>query len=230
MTREDDSGQVTLRSLDTGLDPAPTDPGVSEVYVEPQLLPKVSEHKTLEVDTVKLHDEIDPRKRPTELKLGRVRRRPVPESNPPSTPPEGIVAPAVVTDAPRPARWIAAGVALLLICVAAFLFARTLRSRIAPGARGVPASAVAAPTVPAAKAAPPATARVTSAPSAAKPASALPSVAQSAAAIPSAPVAPLVSAAQLPQKAGAAPRATKPTPALAHPASASDSKPKHSIY
>ena len=63
----------TLRSM-TVADPVPDDeiPG-APVYYEPKPLHAVSEHKTLELETVKLAKDIDPRKLPTELKL----RRPV---------------------------------------------------------------------------------------------------------------------------------------------------------
>jgi hypothetical protein len=48
------------------------------VYYEPQPLIAVSDHKTIEVETVKLAVDIDPRKLPTELRLVR----------PPSVPPD----------------------------------------------------------------------------------------------------------------------------------------------
>ena len=83
----------TLRSI-TAADPIPEDeiPG-APVYYEPKPLHAVSEHKTLELETVKLARDIDPRKLPTELKL----RRPVlhiqpasdPNWPPPSSQPDG---------------------------------------------------------------------------------------------------------------------------------------------
>ncbi|HEY4159937.1 MAG TPA: hypothetical protein VGM29_17620 [Polyangiaceae bacterium] len=117
------NGQDTLRALDPE---KPAD--ASEVYVEPLPLPKVSDHKTLEVDTVKLAAEIDPRKRPTELKLGRVRR--TSDANPSShPPPEG---PVTRTEAPSDSKTNRNALAIagvLLLCVASFLLARSLRSR-----------------------------------------------------------------------------------------------------
>ncbi|HEX3774220.1 MAG TPA: hypothetical protein VHV51_07120, partial [Polyangiaceae bacterium] len=41
------------------------------VYVEPQPLALPSDHKTIEIETVKLAEDIDPRKLPTELRLAR---------------------------------------------------------------------------------------------------------------------------------------------------------------
>jgi len=72
----------TLRSI-TAADPIPEDeiPG-SPVYYEPKPLHAVSEHKTLELETVKLAKDIDPRKLPTQLKL----RRPVLHIQPASDP------------------------------------------------------------------------------------------------------------------------------------------------
>jgi len=72
----------TLRSI-TAADPIPEDeiPG-APVYYEPKPLHAVSDHKTLELETVKLAKDIDPRKLPTELKL----RRPVLQVLPASDP------------------------------------------------------------------------------------------------------------------------------------------------
>ena len=62
----------TLRSI-AAADPVETDSAGAPVYYEPKLLNAVSDHKTLELETVKLARDIDPRKLPTELTL----RRPV---------------------------------------------------------------------------------------------------------------------------------------------------------
>ena len=72
----------TLRSM-TAADPIPEDeiPG-SPVYFEPKPLHAVSEHKTLELETVKLAQDIDPRKLPTELKLRRPVLHVLPASDP----------------------------------------------------------------------------------------------------------------------------------------------------
>jgi hypothetical protein len=83
----------TLRSI-TAAEPIPEDeiPG-APVYFEPKPLHAVSEHKTLELETVKLAKDIDPRKLPTELKL----RRPVLHVLPASDP--NWPAPAPLPDA-----------------------------------------------------------------------------------------------------------------------------------
>lgn len=72
----------TLRSM-TAADPIPEEeiPGTS-VYFEPKPLHAVSEHKTLELETVKLAKDIDPRKLPTELKLRRPVLHVLPASDP----------------------------------------------------------------------------------------------------------------------------------------------------
>jgi hypothetical protein len=73
----------TLRSI-AAADPVepPTDGPGAPVYYEPKPLNAVCEHKTLELETVKLSNDIDPRKLPTELKL----RRPVLHVMPASDP------------------------------------------------------------------------------------------------------------------------------------------------
>jgi hypothetical protein len=78
----------TLRSM-VAADPV-EDHG-APVYYEPKPLNAASEHKTLELQTVKLAKDIDPRKLPTELKL----RRPVLHILPASDPnwPAPIVQP-----------------------------------------------------------------------------------------------------------------------------------------
>jgi len=83
----------TLRSM-TAAEPIPEDeiPG-APVYFEPKPLHAVSDHKTLELETVKLAKDIDPRKLPTELKL----RRPVLHVLPASDP--NWPAPAPLPDA-----------------------------------------------------------------------------------------------------------------------------------
>lgn len=72
----------TLRSM-TVAEPIPEDeiPG-GQVYFEPKPLHAVSDHKTLELETVKLAKDIDPRKLPTELKLRRPVLHVLPASDP----------------------------------------------------------------------------------------------------------------------------------------------------
>ena len=62
----------TLRSIEVAEQVTPADESpAAPVYCEPQPLIAVSDHKTLELDTVKLAEDIDPRKLPTELRLPR---------------------------------------------------------------------------------------------------------------------------------------------------------------
>lgn len=72
----------TLRSM-RAAEPIPDEeiPGTS-VYFEPKPLHAVSDHKTLELETVKLAQDIDPRKLPTELKLRRPVLHVLPASDP----------------------------------------------------------------------------------------------------------------------------------------------------
>ncbi|HET7542545.1 MAG TPA: hypothetical protein VFK05_21895 [Polyangiaceae bacterium] len=72
----------TLRSM-TAAEPIPDDEiAGAAVYCEPKPLHAVSEHKTLELETVKLAKDIDPRKLPTELKLRRPVLHVLPASDP----------------------------------------------------------------------------------------------------------------------------------------------------
>ena len=68
----------TLRSM-TAADPIPDDeiPG-APVYFEPKPLHAVSDHKTLELETVKLAKDIDPRKLPSFAATVRERRVAIP--------------------------------------------------------------------------------------------------------------------------------------------------------
>jgi len=71
----------TLRSIEVAEELAPdTEQQLPPVYVEPQPLPALSNHKTIEIQTVKLADDIDPRKLPTELRLVRPPSVPPPDS------------------------------------------------------------------------------------------------------------------------------------------------------
>jgi hypothetical protein len=111
-----------------------------EVYVEAKDLPASTSFKTLEVETVKLAESIDPRKAETQLKLGRVRK-----SEPPPVTPEGDV---VELPPGLRARWPGRSVhALVLVACAALGFAGGRLS--APQAPESPARGAAAPTAPA---------------------------------------------------------------------------------
>jgi hypothetical protein len=89
----------TLRSIEVAepVTPADESPAVP-VYYEPQPLIAVSDHKTIEVDTVKLAEDIDPRKLPTELRLA----RPISVAPPDSGWPQSDV--VVVSSQPPAAR------------------------------------------------------------------------------------------------------------------------------
>ena len=87
-----------MRSIEAAEDLASVSPN-APVYFEPAPLVAVSDHKTLEVETVKLAENIDPRKLATEMRLGRVLSSLVPPSDsnwPPETaltssqPPDGL--------------------------------------------------------------------------------------------------------------------------------------------
>ena len=72
----------TLRSIEVADEIAPdTEEQPVPVYVEPQPLVAASNHKTIEIQTVKLADDIDPRKLPTELRLVRPPSVPPPDSS-----------------------------------------------------------------------------------------------------------------------------------------------------
>ncbi|HKO51006.1 MAG TPA: hypothetical protein VJV79_25030 [Polyangiaceae bacterium] len=73
----------TLRSI-VAADPVIEElvPEAASVYFGPKPLHAVSEHKTLELETVKLAKDIDPRKLPTELKLRRPVLHVLPASDP----------------------------------------------------------------------------------------------------------------------------------------------------
>jgi hypothetical protein len=102
----------TLRSIEVVESTPPDEQSPRHpVYCEPQPLVAVSDHKTIEVETVKLADDIDPRKLPTELRLARPNAVP-PDSGGPQT---DVV---VVSSQPplAPGRnWRAPAVLLLLL-------------------------------------------------------------------------------------------------------------------
>ncbi|MEO8904432.1 MAG: hypothetical protein ABI488_18825 [Polyangiaceae bacterium] len=107
----DPPGPSTLRSLKAEAAAAlsPNDP----VYYEPSPLVAISNHKTLEVETVRLSHDIDPRKLRTELRLDRV-----PSVVPPSDslwPPETALASSQPPPGPG-RRWRTPAVLLSLLC------------------------------------------------------------------------------------------------------------------
>ena len=207
------------------------------VYYEPQPLVAVSDHKTLEIDTIKLAQDIDPRRLPTELRL-----RPVPMVPPDSDwPPPDVV---IVSSQPPSAgrgRWRAPAALLLLLgslIMLALVLARAAAQRWhAPTPAGV-SLPTAAKALVAAAARPSATAAV-ALPTAAVAASAeAPATPVAADPPPSAtlPDVVLVSPEKPPRGAHGAvksnPRHSSPTPNASSPALAapSVSKPKRAIY
>jgi len=221
-------GPSTLRSLEAAEDAAELSPN-APVYYEPSPLVAVSDHKTLEVQTVKLSDEIDPRKLQTELRMDRVQSF-VPASDsfwPPET--------ALASSQPPPGpvrRWRAPVVLIALLCGLLLLVVGRAVSRRSAAAAARQSGIVQtvsgaglAPVVASALPAVVAPVRVAE-PPAAPAASELtpppaPAVADSA---------PPRVAANLAHVA-AAPRPAKPTPQLSAPLAASSaSKPKRAIY
>jgi len=83
----DPEHHATLRSI-VAADRVEEDPVAdgdgsgAPVYYAPKPLHAASEHKTLELETVKISKEIDPRKLPTQLKLRRPVLHVLPASDP----------------------------------------------------------------------------------------------------------------------------------------------------
>ncbi|HEY1536252.1 MAG TPA: hypothetical protein VGF76_19660 [Polyangiaceae bacterium] len=106
----DPPGPSTLRSIEAAEDLSSISPN-APVYYEPAPLIAVSDHKTLELETVKLAENIDPRKLATEMRLGRVPSSLVPPSDS-GWPPETALSTSQPPDGPGRRRWRAP----LLLC------------------------------------------------------------------------------------------------------------------
>lgn len=223
----DHPGPTTLRSLraEAAAALSPNAP----VYYEPSPLVAISDHKTLEVETIRLSDDIDPRKRQTELRLD---RRPsfVPPSD--SLWPETALA-SSQRPAPGPGRrWRTPVVLISLLCaLLALVGARAVaRHSAAVAAResGIVQTVSGAGLAPVVASALLVARVVTTARSVAAPpaVSAPPVVSELAPLSPAAPVhAAVAHVAAAPQSAA------KPTPQLsAQLAASSASKPKRAIY
>jgi hypothetical protein len=137
----------TLRSIevaeeiaaDTEVQPAP-------VYYEPQPLPAISDHKTIEVETIKLADDIDPRKLPTELRLARPPSVAAPDSGWPQT--DVVVVSSQPPQAPR-RRWRAPLALLILFgALVVLVLARGAAQRAHAAAQAASAAALADTSVP----------------------------------------------------------------------------------
>ena len=137
----------TLRSIevadeiaaDTEVQPAP-------VYYEPQPLPATSDHKTIEVETIKLADDIDPRKLPTELRLARPPSVAAPDSGWPQT--DVVVVSSQPQQAPR-RRWRAPLALLILFgALVVLVLARGAAQRAHAAAQAASAAALVETSVP----------------------------------------------------------------------------------
>jgi hypothetical protein len=104
-------GPSTLRSIESADDWSSISPN-APVYYEPAPLVAVSDHRTLELETVKLSEDIDPRKLVTELRLDKV-----PSVIPPSDsgwPPQTALSSSQPPLGPA-RRWRAPAVLLVLL-------------------------------------------------------------------------------------------------------------------
>jgi hypothetical protein len=141
--KRDPEGPSTLRSIEAAkrasqaLAPADDESPVLPVYYEPQPLVAVSDHKTLEMETVRLAQDIDPRRLPTELRLPRAPRV-VPDSDWPQA---DVV--AVSSQPPVTARrnWRTPLVLLVLLGALTLLALAIVTARRAPTAQ-TPSAAV----------------------------------------------------------------------------------------
>jgi hypothetical protein len=141
----DPPGPSTLRSIEAAEDVSSISPN-APVYYEPSLLVAVSDHKTLEVETVKLAENIDPRKLATEMSLGRVTSSLVPPSDS-GWPPETALTSSTPPDGPSRRRRRAPLVLFALLGVLLVLLvvqATTRRSASTVGAPVMTPTAVAA--------------------------------------------------------------------------------------
>jgi hypothetical protein len=139
----------TLRSIEAAEDVSSISPN-APVYYEPAPLIAVSDHKTLELETVKLAENIDPRRLATEMSLGRVSSSLFPPSDS-GWPPETALTSSSPPDAPSRRRraplvlFVLLGVLLVLLVVQV----TTRRSTSRVDAPVTTAAAVAAPPQPA---------------------------------------------------------------------------------
>jgi hypothetical protein len=130
---EKDRNAPTVRDLAPRVTPKDTLPDVIGEYVPPRPLPGVSEHRTLDLRSVRVSPEFDPRRAPTELRL----------ESPPRKQSSG--------------RWLVAGVVVLL-GIAVLLVVRAFAPSSGPASAPAASPSPAAPNVeaPTARAAAPA--------------------------------------------------------------------------
>jgi len=101
----------TLRSIVAAAEEV--EPDGAALYYEPKPLIAISDHKTLEIATVKLSEDIDPRKLPTELRLP---RSPIPPQYDSGWPQAQIALSASQPPAAPQRRWRIPAVLLTLLC------------------------------------------------------------------------------------------------------------------
>jgi len=162
------------------------EPDGASLYYEPKPLIAPSDHKTLEIATVKLSDTIDPRKLPTQLSL---QRSPPPPPFDSGWPQAALaVASSQPPPAPRPRGRTPLVVLALLSALLVLALGRVAARHVAGASDGPRAAAVQPPAVPPAVLVPRAEVRTPSSES-------LAAAQRSAQASPSASVAPLVPSA-----------------------------------
>jgi hypothetical protein len=138
----DPPGPSTLRSIEAAADVSSISPN-APVYYEPSPLVAVSDHRTLEVETVKLAENIDPRKLVTELRLGRVSSSLVPPSDS-GWPPETALTSSTPPDSPGRLRRRAPLVLFALLGVLLVLLVARAATRRSASAVGAPVATPAA--------------------------------------------------------------------------------------
>ncbi|HTA92061.1 MAG TPA: hypothetical protein VK745_20920 [Polyangiaceae bacterium] len=227
--RADADTPSTLRSIEVAAEIAPdTEVQLAPVYYEPQPLVSTSDHKTIEIETIKLADDIDPRKLPTELRLARPVAAAPPDSGWPQT--DVVVVSSQPPLAPR-RRWRAPLALLVLLGALALLLILRSVARRSPST--APAEVSAAPSY-VAPAGPTSANAVVPAPSTSAVDTALPASAPDAptsAELAPAPLAPKEQRHINPRN-GARPSNVDPAPGAGNGtlATPSSDKPKRAIY
>ncbi|HEX7451262.1 MAG TPA: hypothetical protein VF294_03215 [Polyangiaceae bacterium] len=138
----DRPGPSTLRSIEAAKDLSSISPN-APVYYEPSPLVAVSDHRTLEVETVKLAENIDPRKLATEMRLGRVSSSLVPPSDS-GWPPETALTSSTPPDGPGRRRRLARLVLFALLGVLLVVLVARAATRRSANAVGAPVATPAA--------------------------------------------------------------------------------------
>ena len=135
----DADNTATLRSIEAAVE---IEPDGASLYYEPLPLRAVSDHRTLEMETIKLSNEIDPRKLQTEISLP---RSPIPPRFDSGWPQADIVLTSSQHPAPPRRRWRVP--ALLFGVLVALLMLVLARSAVQRAAEQHAASALRVETV-----------------------------------------------------------------------------------